>query len=82
MVSGCISHVSNQAMNHGIDLYIKKEYQAAAREFERAIHLNPTSDYLIDASKYLATTYVKLGMGVSASLSFEYIGPLPLLLLS
>jgi tetratricopeptide (TPR) repeat protein len=53
--------MSNQALNHGIDLYIKKKYQEAAREFEMAIHLNPTSEYSIDASKYLATTHVKLG---------------------
>jgi tetratricopeptide (TPR) repeat protein len=56
-----LASMSNQALNSGIDLYINKNYTGAARQFERAINLNPTSDYSIDASKYLASTYLKLG---------------------
>lgn len=55
-----LESLSNQALSNGIDLYANKKYDAAAREFQRAISINPTSDYSVDATKYLAQTYLKL----------------------
>jgi len=52
--------LSNQALSKGIDLYTKKDYEGATKEFKRAINLNPTSDYSVDATKYLAQSYLKL----------------------
>lgn len=55
-----LESLSNQALSRGIDLYTKKEYEDAAKEFQRAVNLNPTSDYSVDATKYLAQSYLKL----------------------
>ena len=52
--------LSNQALSKGIDLYTKKDYEGAANEFQRAINLSPNSDYSVDATKYLAQSYLKL----------------------
>ncbi len=52
--------LSNQALSKGIDLYTKNDYEGATKEFKRAINLNPTSDYSVDATKYLAQSYLKL----------------------
>jgi Tfp pilus assembly protein PilF len=52
--------LSNQALNVGIDKYMKKDYEGAAREFEKSINLLPTSAYTPDATKYLSQTYLKL----------------------
>jgi Tfp pilus assembly protein PilF len=58
---GQLEAISNQALSSGIDSYLKKDYEAAAREFNKAINLNPTSPYSADATKYLAQTHLKLG---------------------
>jgi Tfp pilus assembly protein PilF len=52
--------LSNQALNAGIDKYMQKDYEGAAREFEKSINLLPTSSYVPDATKYLSQTYLKL----------------------
>jgi TolA-binding protein len=52
--------LSNQALNAGIDKYMKKDYKGAALEFQKSINLLPTSDYVPDATKYLSQTYLKL----------------------
>lgn len=55
-----LENLSNQALSRGIDLYSRKNYQEAASEFQSAINLNPNSDYAVDATKYLAQSYLKL----------------------
>jgi len=52
--------LSTQALSSGIDKYMKKEYEDAAREFQKSINLLPTSVYSADATKYLTQTYLKL----------------------
>jgi len=52
--------LSNNALSNGIDKYQSQNYEAAAREFEKAINLYPQSTYSADTSKYLAQTYLKL----------------------
>ena len=52
--------LSNQALNAGIDKYMKKDYEGAVREFEKSINLMPTSAYTADATKYLSQTYLKM----------------------
>ncbi|RLC28463.1 MAG: hypothetical protein DRH37_09465, partial [Deltaproteobacteria bacterium] len=48
-------------MSHGIDLYVKGDFEGAIREFSRALGLSPYSEFTNDATKYLADTYLKLG---------------------
>jgi tetratricopeptide (TPR) repeat protein len=52
--------ISNNALSSGIDKYLRKEYEAATKDFERSISLHPTSSFSADAIKYLAQTYLKL----------------------
>ncbi len=52
--------LSNQALSSGIDKYMRKEYEEAARDFEKSINLHPTSSFSADATKYLAQTYLRL----------------------
>ena len=52
--------LSNQALSSGIDKYLRKEYEEAARDFEKSINLHPTSSFSADATKYLAQTYLRL----------------------
>lgn len=55
-----LESLSYQALSKGIDLYAKKDYEGAANEFQRAINLNPNSNYSVDATKYLTQSYLKL----------------------
>lgn len=52
--------LSNNALSSGIDKYMRKEYEAAAKDFEKSINLYPMSSLSADALKYLAQTYLKL----------------------
>lgn len=53
--------LSNNALSSGIDKYMRNEYEAAARDFEKSINLYPTSSFSSDATKYLAQTHLRLG---------------------
>lgn len=53
--------LSNNALSSGIDKYLRKEYEAAAKDFEKSINLHPTSSFSADATKYLAQTHLRLG---------------------
>ena len=55
-----LESLANQALSSGIDLYQKKDYEGAAAAFQRSVNLVPTSPYSVDASKYLAQTYLQL----------------------
>jgi tetratricopeptide (TPR) repeat protein len=52
--------LSNNALSIGIDKYLRKEYEAAAKDFEKSINLYPTSSFSADTTKYLAQTYLRL----------------------
>ncbi|MBT8341654.1 MAG: tetratricopeptide repeat protein [Desulfatitalea sp.] len=56
-----LTTLANQALGNGIDRYMNEDYEEAAREFRRAIGLDPYSDYSVDAGKYLAMTHLKQG---------------------
>jgi tetratricopeptide (TPR) repeat protein len=55
-----LEQMSNQALSNGIDLYMKDNYEEAAKEFKRSIGLSSNSDYSASATNYLAQTYLKL----------------------
>jgi len=55
-----LESLANRSLSNGIDLYQKKDYEGAAAAFQRSINMVPTSSYSVDASKYLAQTYLKL----------------------
>jgi len=52
--------LSNNALSSGIDKYLRKDYEAAVRDFEKSINLYPTSSFSGDTTKYLAQTYLRL----------------------
>jgi tetratricopeptide (TPR) repeat protein len=55
-----LESLANNALKNGIDRYIEKDYEGAAKEFKRAIGLAPNSSYAPDAADYLANAYLKL----------------------
>ena len=61
-----LDSLSNQALSNGIDLYMKKEYEDAAREIQKSINLSPSSSFTADATKYLAQTYLRLDQSEKA----------------
>ncbi|SPD75907.1 putative Tetratricopeptide TPR_1 repeat-containing protein [uncultured Desulfobacterium sp.] len=52
--------LSQNALSHGIELYMNGDYQGAVKEFRRSIGLSPNSDYSVDAGNYLANAYLQL----------------------
>ena len=52
--------LSNQFLQTGIDQYLNKEYEEAAKSFKAAVSLAPYSDYNIESSQYLVQSYLKL----------------------
>ena len=52
--------LSNSALSRGIDFYQKGNYDAAAKEFQRAIGLSPNSSYAQDSYNYLAQSLLSL----------------------
>ena len=56
-----LESLANNALKNGIDRYMGKDYEGAAKEFKRAIGLAPNSSYAPDAADYLASSYIKLG---------------------
>ena len=52
--------LSNQFLQTGIDQYLNKEYEKAAKSFEAAVSLSPYSDYNVESSQYLVQSYLKL----------------------
>lgn len=56
-----LESLANNALKKGIDRYIEKDYEGAAKEFKRAIGLAPNSLYAPDAADYLASAYIQLG---------------------
>lgn len=55
-----LESLANQSLSSGIDLYMKKDYEGAAKAFQRSVNLSPNSTLSVDTFKYLAQTYLKL----------------------
>ena len=66
-----LESLANRALSSGIEKYQRKEYEEAARDFEKAINLLPTSSYVPDTTKYLAQTYLKLEKNDKAIAAYE-----------
>ena len=52
--------LSNQFLQTGIDQYLNKEYEEAAKSFQAAVSLAPYSEYNVESSQYLVQSYLKL----------------------
>ena len=55
-----LESLANGALKNGIDLYMKKDYKGAVREFNRSIGLAPNSQNSVEAANYMARAYLKL----------------------
>ena len=55
-----MENLSNQFLQTGIDQYLNKDYEKAAKSFEAAVSLAPNSTYNVESSQYLVQTYLKL----------------------
>jgi tetratricopeptide (TPR) repeat protein len=66
-----LESLANNAIKNGIDRYIEKDYEGAAKEFKRAIGLAPNSSYAPDAADYLANSYIKLGQTEDAVKAYQ-----------
>lgn len=53
-----LESLSNTALTRGIDLFMRKDFKGAVKEFQRAIGLAPQSPYSIDAAHYMAEAYL------------------------
>ncbi len=54
-----LDNLSSRALINGIDLSIKGDYDAAIKEFKRAIGLSPSSTNSAKAHEYMANAYLK-----------------------
>lgn len=55
-----LDSISAQALNRGIEHYLKKDYEKAAFEFQKSINISPNSSFSADTTQHLAQTYLKL----------------------
>ena len=55
-----LESLANEAIKGGIDKYVNKNYEGAAKEFNRAIGLAPRSPYAVDAAHYMAQAHLQL----------------------
>lgn len=54
------SNIAGTALSRGIDLYQKGDYENSAREFRRAIALDPYSENSLKAYDFMAQAFLKL----------------------
>ena len=66
-----LEELANRALSNGIDLYMRKDYEGAAKAFQRSIGLAPQSQYSVDASNYMATAYLKLNQTEKAIKAYK-----------
>ncbi len=66
-----LSSLSQSALSNGTTLYQKGNYAAAAKEFQRAISLDPSKDNAVKAYKLLATTYIAAGKNDDAIKAYK-----------
>ena len=55
-----LESLGNTALTRGIDLFMRKDFKGAIKEFQRTIGLAPRSTYSIDAAHYMADAYLAL----------------------
>ena len=55
-----LESLSNQFLQTGIDQYMQEDYTAAAKSFQAALSIAPSSSYSSDTTQYLVQTYLKL----------------------
>jgi tetratricopeptide (TPR) repeat protein len=55
-----LENLSNQFLQTGIDQYLNKKYEEAAKSFEAAIAIAPQSSYNAETTQHLVQTYLKL----------------------
>ena len=53
--------LANNALSRGIDLYMRKDYKGAVKEFQRSMGLSPQSSYAPEAAQYMADAHLALG---------------------
>lgn len=66
-----LTALSQAALSNGTKLYQKGNYNAAAKEFLRAISLDPSQDNAVKAYNLLATTYVAAGKNSDAIKAYK-----------
>ncbi|TET88986.1 MAG: tetratricopeptide repeat protein [Desulfobacteraceae bacterium] len=66
-----LEELANRALSNGIDLYMRKDYEGAAKAFQRSIGLAPQSQYSVDASNYMANAYLKLNQTEKAIKAYK-----------
>jgi tetratricopeptide (TPR) repeat protein len=66
-----LEELANRALSNGIDLYMRKDYEGAAKEFQRSIGLAPQSQYAVDASNYMANAYLQLNQPEKAIQAYK-----------
>jgi len=66
-----LEELANRALSNGIDLYMRKDYEGAAKEFQRSIGLSPQSQYAVDASNYMANAYLQLNQTEKAIQAYK-----------
>ena len=68
---GQIDSFAGQALNSGIEKYKQKNYDAAIKDFKRAVGIAPRSSYATNAAIYMANSYINLGDKKSALKSYD-----------
>lgn len=66
-----LEELANRALSNGIDLYMRKDYEGAAKEFQRSIGLAPQSQHSVDASNYMANAYLQLNQTEKAIQAYK-----------
>jgi tetratricopeptide (TPR) repeat protein len=66
-----LESLANGALSKGIDLYMRRDYEGAIKEFRRSVGLAPNSTYSTDASSYMANAYLALGDTDGAVKAYE-----------
>ena len=55
-----LESIANNALSHGIDLYMRQDFKGAVKEFQRSIGLAPNASNSVDAASYMADAYLAL----------------------
>ncbi len=66
-----LESLANGALSRGMDLFMKRDYEAAVREFKRAIGLSPASDFAVTSAHHMASAYLQLNDTKNAVKAYE-----------
>jgi tetratricopeptide (TPR) repeat protein len=58
--SNGLESLANAALQRGIDLFTKKDFEGAVKEFKRSVGIGRGSSFAADAAQYLAMSYIQL----------------------